>query len=242
LTRKKKTNEKTMEEGEPATLADLSNLEEGFEMQTARRSDFYRLLATAFAFPSEELTRAVAAGEVRGALDEAAAGLPYTLDYGRSVPGLSEAGPEDDALEVDYIRLFDVGPGSGPPCPLYTGNWTGDRLRAMEECLRFYEHFGLGLPDPRPDLPDHLCIALEFLHYLSFRQVEAQKDGETGDDYIRAQRDFLDRQVLSWFPRMASKLTGHSPQPFYDALVACALAFFEAEKAYLKELAQRASS
>lgn len=226
-----------MEQSVVAGVADISDLEEGFEIQTARRSDLYRLLATAFTFPSDDFARTIADGDLRGALEQAAAGLPYTLEGDRSVSGLSDRGEDDDALEIDYVRLFDVGGGGGPPCSLYTGNWTGDRLRAMEECLRFYEHFGLGLPDPKPDLPDHLCVALEFLHYLTFRQVEAQKDGEGGEDYIRAQRDFLDRQVLSWFPRMAAKLKKETPHPFYAALTAFALAFFEHEKAYLKEIA-----
>ncbi len=225
-----------MEQNVSAGVADISDLEEGFETQTARRSDLYRLLATAFAFPSDEFARAIADGDLRGALDQAVAGLPYTFEGERSASGLSDRGEDDDALEVDYVRLFDVGGGGGPPCSLYTGNWTGDRLRAMEECLRFYEHFGLGLPDPKPDLPDHLCVALEFLHYLTFRQVEAQKDGEGGEDYIRAQRDFLDRQVLAWFPRMAAKLKEETPHPFYAALTAFALAFFESEKAYLAKL------
>lgn len=224
----------------PMTAAELSELRQGLQTQTARRSDMYRLLATAFRFPSGELRRAVSAGEVRAALAEAAAGLPYPLTPPGEDARLADAGPGIDTLETEYIRVFDVGAGSGPPCALYSGNWGGDRLGVMEECLRFYDHFGLGLPDPRPELPDHLTVALEFLHYLTFRQAEALNSGLSSGDYVRAQRDFLERQVLSWFPRMRAKLEAESPPAFYEGLARFALEFFEAEKAYLADLAATA--
>ncbi|MDP3939244.1 MAG: molecular chaperone TorD family protein [Deltaproteobacteria bacterium] len=224
-----------------AAAAEISDLRQGFESQTARRSELYRLLATAFGFPSADLRKAVSAGEVRAALAETAGGLPYSLAIPFDAPALADAGTGEDTLETEYIRLFDVGAGSGPPCPLYVGNWRGDRLGVMEECLRFYDHFGLGLPEPRPELPDHLTVALEFLHYLTFRQAEALRASAPCGDYVRAQRDFLDRAVLSWFPRMTSKLSGESPPPYYVTLASLALAFFEAEKAYLADLAKTAA-
>jgi len=216
---------------------ELSELGEGPERQTARRSDLYRLLAAAFCFPTQELVEAVASGDLRVALAEAGAGLPYPLESPADDPRLADAGPDADALEIEYIRLFDVGTGGGPPCALYGGHWKGDRLRVMEEAIRFYEHFGLGLPDPRPELPDHLTVALEFLHYLAFRETETRKTEIDPSDYVRAQRDFLDRHVLGWFPLVAHKLTGEQPPPFYASLVEFALAFFHADREYLGRIA-----
>jgi DMSO reductase family type II enzyme chaperone len=215
------------------TVVEISGLEEGPERQTARRSDLYRLLAGAFSFPTADLVEAVRSGDLRSALAAAVAGLPYPLDSPASDPRLADAGPDADTLEVEYIRLFDVGTGGGPPCALYGGQWKGDRLRVMEEAIRFYEHFGLALPDPRPELPDHLTVSLEFLHYLAFRETERHSAGTDPSDYARAQRDFLDRQVLGWFPLMAYKLTSQQPPPFYAALVEFALAFFQADRRYL---------
>lgn len=221
----------------PVSAPEIPDLREGPEAQAARRSSLYRVLATCFAFPSQELVRAVSAGEVRDALAEAAAGLPYPLPTPEAASGLADTGPDADTLETEYIRIFDVGMGSGPPCSLYCGSWRGDRLAVMEECLRFYQHFGLGLPEPRPELPDHLTVAMEFMHYLAFRQIESARAGRPTGDYVRAQRDFLERQVLSWFPRMAAKLASQSPPAFYSALTRFALDFFQAEKAHLAALA-----
>jgi putative dimethyl sulfoxide reductase chaperone len=218
------------------SAAEISDLQQGLETETARRSELYRLLATAFVFPSGELRAAVSSGEVRAALAVAAAELPYPLPNPLDVLDLADAGADGDTLEIEYIRIFDVGTGGGPPCPLYAGNWRGDRLSVMEECLRFYDHFGLGLPDPRPELPDHLTVALEFMHYLTFRQAEAIRANAPFADYVRAQRDFLDRQILSWFPRMAAKLESLSPPPFYESLCRFSLAFFQSEKACIEEL------
>ncbi len=219
------------------TAVELSGLGEGPERQAARRSDLYRLLAGAFSFPTAELVEVVGSGELRAALAEAAAGLPYPIESPASDPRLADAGADADTLEVEYIRLFDVGTGGGPPCALYGGHWKGDRLRVMEEAIRFYEHFGLGIPDPRPELPDHITVSLEFLHYLAFRETEARKAGQDPSDYVRAERDFLDRQVLGWFPLVAHKLTGQQPHPFFQALADFSLSFFQADREYLARTA-----
>ena len=222
-----------MMEGMEETALEISELGEGAERQTARRSDLYRLLAGAFAYPDRDLVDAITSGGLRDALATAAAGLPYPLESPAGDPRLADAGTDAEAIEVDYIRLFDVGTGGGPPCALYGGHWKGDRLRVMEEAIRFYEHFGVSLPDPRPELPDHVTVSLEFLHYLAFRETEARKAGVDPSDYVRGQRDFLERHVLAWFPLLAHKLPAQQPHPFFQALVDFALAFFQADREYL---------
>jgi len=77
---------------------ELSELGEGPERQTARRSDLYRLLAAAFSFPAQELVEAIASGDLRNAFAEAAAGLPYPLQSPADDPRLADAGPDADAL------------------------------------------------------------------------------------------------------------------------------------------------
>ena len=140
--------------------------------------------------------------------------LPYRLPAG--APGGWRAPADYDRFQSEYIRLFEVGPRGGAPCTLYGGHYANDRLRAMEELVRFYNFFGLRLS---PGLmPDHITVELEFMHYLAFKESEASESGGDIESYQRAQRDFLDRQLANWLPRLQASLRSQRPLPFYRAL------------------------
>jgi len=195
---------------------------------TAARSALYRLLAEVLAFP-DGLAPAVADGGLRAALASWSAALPYALPP--PPDALADPAAADDALAADYIRLFDVGVG-GPPCPLHGGVYQGDRMRTMEEATRFYHFFGLRLAPPLRELPDHVTTELEFLHYLTFREIQTRAAGGDPTPLLRAQRDFLARHPCTWMPRMAQRLARQEAQPFYPALVGWALDFLHADAAW----------
>ncbi len=88
-------------------------------------------------------------------------------------------------------------------------------MKIMEELVRFYDYFGLRtLPG---DLPDHLCAELEFMHYLAFRETETS--GLAKRSYGLAQRDFLERHLCRWLPRLRLRLEAAGPSPFYRSLI-----------------------
>lgn len=193
------------------------------------RSRAYRSFSAAFGYPEGELLAQIRAGSLADALAEALGSVEPLLAAELARAALADAG-EADALAVEHSRLFDVGP-SGPPCPLHGGLWIGDRMRSMEEVLRFYQHFDLGLDGASRELPDHLTVELEFLHFLSFRQAEAWRDGADPGSYRRAERDFLARHPGRWLPKLCAALEREQATPFYvelaralDALLACASA------------------
>jgi DMSO reductase family type II enzyme chaperone len=162
------------------------------------RSQAYRLFSEAFAYPEGALLERIRDGSLARELGIA--------------PGAA-----DDSLPVEYTRLFDVGP-SGPPCPLHGGLWIGDRMRSLEEVLRFYQHFDLALDPASGELPDHLAVELEFLHFLAFCQAEAWRDGADPGPYRRAEHDFLARHPARWLPLLRAALEKEQATPFYVAL------------------------
>jgi DMSO reductase family type II enzyme chaperone len=196
--------------GEPETGAVDGALE------AAARSHAYRLFADAFGYPQGELLARIRSGELADALAEALFAVSPPLGERLESGPLREAGP-GDALAVEYTRLFDVGPG-GPPCPLHGGLWIGDRMKTMEEVLRFYRHFGLALADSPRELPDHLSIELEFLHYLAYREAEALAEGGDPGPYRRAQHDFASRHAARFAPLLRARLERENAAPFYVAL------------------------
>lgn len=195
------------------TTIRLHGLRASDELAAAARSSLYRSLAAGFSFPTPDLSQAFACGRFLDELLAAAAALPFPLpaeDGPRADPNLAH-----EELQQEYIRLFEVGPGR-PPCPLYEGSHRSGRMKIMEELVRFYAHFGLRAQ--AGDLPDHLCAELEFMHYLAFKEAAALHSGADSQPYRRAQRDFLQRHLNRWLPRLRFRLEQLDPPPVYLSL------------------------
>jgi DMSO reductase family type II enzyme chaperone len=199
----------------------------------AARSRAYAVLADLFEYPDAELCEAVRAGEVALLLREALAAVAAPLGEGGAA-ALADAGCADD-LAVEYTRLFDVGPG-GPPCPLYEGAYGAARTTVMEECLRFYRHFGLTLAESPRELPDHLVTELEFLHFLAFREAEACERGGDPGPFRRAARDFLARHAGRLARQLEPRLARADACAFFRALGARLAAFLAHDEAWLVAL------
>ena len=215
--------------------ADLSTDE---EFQGAARSRMYRLLAGAFAFPEEAFHQAVLASEFLSEVLEIAAGLPYPLPLAEGERLRSMLGdvPADYVeFQSEYVRLFDVGVPR-PPCPLFGGLYLGSRRAVMEEVTRFYHHFGLSLGGESREMPDHVTTELEFMHFLTFREVSVLQKGKDRGPYLRAQRDFLQRHLARWVPQVRVLAEKKGAAPFFLGLVGLTEAFLVADLAYVASL------
>jgi DMSO reductase family type II enzyme chaperone len=185
-------------------------------MTAEARSRAYQLFARAFGYPEGDLLEAIQSGELAEALGAALTEASPSLAAGLDRSALRA--PDDaEALAAEYTRLFDVGT-KGPPCPLHGGLWLGDRMKTMEEVLRFYRHFGLVLATEPSELPDHLGLELEFLHYLAFRENEASREGTDAGAFERAERDFLSRHPGRFVPLLRANLERERATPFFVAL------------------------
>jgi DMSO reductase family type II enzyme chaperone len=185
-------------------------------MSAEARSHAYRVFAGAFGYPEGALLDEIQSGALRDALGHALGAVSPTLEEALDREALRVDG-DADALAAEYTRLFDVGT-SGPPCPLHGGLWIGDRMKTMEEVLRFYRHFGLTVGGEPSELPDHLALELEFLHYLTFRESQAVNAGADPGDFARAERDFLARHPGRAVPLLRAKLENVHASPFFVAL------------------------
>jgi DMSO reductase family type II enzyme chaperone len=205
----------------------------GDAIHAAVRSHVYLLLAEPFRFPSAELHGSILDGTYATDIRRAALRLPYAF----SVPDDSLVAATDYVdLQAEYIRLFDVGAKGRPPCSLYEGEHHGGaRMRVMEELVRFYEHFGLELS--KRELPDHLSVELEFLHFLTFKEAAALEHGGDPGPYRRAETDFLVRHPARWLPAANAKAVAERASPPFGALLALTDGFLRAEVAHLRRVA-----
>lgn len=200
------------------------------DSEITARLGVYQGLARLFAHPDADSYAAAVAGEWPERLAADAKLLPFAFDYGQaSVPdGTSQAD-----FEAEYLRLFEVGSGTnGAPAALYGGMYGGgDRMKKLEEVVRFYEYFGLRASpeDPRP--PDHLATEFEFMKFLTYKEA-ASASPRLQASFRRAQQDFLDRQ-LQWLPQLAERIEAASPMPFWHWAVTTASAFAAADAAHV---------
>lgn len=218
------------------------------ERRAANRSRLYSIFAEVFRYPDGPFRRQAKDGELLEAFESLVGELPYPFaleEEDRQALRLPGSVAEED-LEVEFVRLFESGPG-GPPCPLVEGAWREDRKVVMKELILFYNHFGLSYAEGAQDeRPDHVCLEMEFLHYLTFKELQAVQTGADPSSYRRAERDFLERHPLAWMGKALARLEEilerlpedacREAVAFYRGLVKLACRFFEQERSHLKTL------
>ncbi len=218
------------------------------ERRSGNRSRLYSVLAEVYRYPDESFRKQAREGALLQALETLTAELPYGFSLEESErTGLTLAGEvEEEGIEVEFVRLFESGPG-GPPCALVEGAWREDRKVVLKELILFYNHFGLSYAEGAQDeRPDHICLEMEFLHYLTFKELLAMQTDADPVSYRRAQKDFLKRHPLTWMGQVSERLEKiHERLPgdacreavvFYRELVRLTCRYLGADLAYLQTL------
>lgn len=189
------------------------------------RSALYKLVSLGFRYPSRDMFDAFRDGSYLAELWDRLSGLPHLSRLLSDRDQLSTLildrleGMPYSEFEVRFAQLFDVGTPA-PPCPPYEHLYReGNQANVMLQVSEFYKHFGLEMDQQQGlrDLPDHLCVELEFLHFLAFKEAQAERDGALDllQGYRLAQKDFLERHLAQWVPRFARKLQDQSALPIY---------------------------
>lgn len=138
----------------------------------------------------------------------------------------------EEELNVEYARLF-VGP-FGLKAPPYGSIYLDNDHTVMGPStlatIEFYEQEGLARDDSFHELPDHIVVELEFLYFLSYRQVEAIQKGEMelADTYRQKQNQFLDCFPVKWVPSFCTLMQNETDNQFYSALSDCVNIFIQA--------------
>ncbi len=187
-------------------IAELDNVKGVEQTVRARRSQMYRFLAESFRYPDKEFLHLIKKGEYLQYALAILHEIPFEVRVeegalsGRLLKDVSQ-----DDFEAEFVRIYDAGPG-GPPCPLYEGKYAANRMGNMEELVRFYNNFGLSVAEaPERELPDHITTELEFMHYLTFKEVLALQRNEDLSAYVFAEIDFLERHPATWLPQLHEK-------------------------------------
>jgi len=205
------------------------NIQNPMSNHAALRSIIYSEFAAALEYPDELMVNRIHSGAIAKNLQVIETMFNRPMDDDLDWASLSDIGITQDALSIEYTRLFDSVGSTGPLCSLYTGEYTGSRMKTMEELVRFYNHFGLSMPESSGDLPDHVVTELQFLHYLSFHEAKALELGDSSLDFQLAQRDFICRHPGRWLSKLHQNMVANNAEPYFETLVKLVSIFLGAE-------------
>ncbi len=194
----------------------------------AKRSFAYGTLAACLQFPDEILVESITS-------DTLLKGLQGIFDLEKDLA----LHPDDvaglatpitiETLTTEYEHLFEVTTPQGALCGLYAGLYYGDRMQVMEEHVRFYNFFGLHLPDKIAELPDHLGTELEFMRFLSTQEAWAVETDQPTISFQKAQLDFISRHLLRWIESLEQSVTKYATVQFYKSLIGVVRAILSVE-------------
>lgn len=221
-----------------------------FVANSARRAQLYHFFELALAHPGEaghdyfrlEATEAEFTSAYGAALEaESALGEKGKQAAANFFSGMRRMGYEE--AEAAYISLFT---NNYPhlPCPPYGSLFTAiDSEKRLEEMLaikEFYQRHGMDIAESYDDLPDHLCVELEFMQLLSFRESEAiaARDKQLANGVREAEGEFLDRFLLPFLTRLAELATGTVPDNPYSELLEAGRCLLIAHRKELGEPAE----
>ncbi len=206
------------------------------QKRSASRSNLFIAFGKLFRFPDEDYINGISSGSIQEELSLLLNELPYPVEERNFLTVRFQINDIED-FQSEYIKTFDVSPG-GPPCPLYEGLYYPDRRKIMEELMRFYEHFGLKPDTKNNELPDHISMELEFMHFLSFKEAQALIHNKDTGALLRAERDFLERHLIKWIPELIKKFGKANPPEYYRHLFKFLNAFLNSDLKYVKERLQ----
>jgi DMSO reductase family type II enzyme chaperone len=194
------------------------------------RSALYRLLATAFTYPTPARLEAVAAGArqtATGALAELRAGLDRLAD----AAGHADVG----ALAGEHVALFQ----REVRCPPYEGAYgpaqMAGKAALLADVAGFYRAFALEPAAGQPEVEDHVCVELEFMSALALKEAWAVANGQAEglEVTLAAQRAFLTDHLARWIRAFAERVMAAATPGVLPAAAALLQAWIQADCARL---------
>lgn len=168
---------------------------------------------------------------------EMKAGLKILTTWGK------EPEPEDlPALHADYNQLFLVPPYGALP---YESPWLDqDHLMFQEPTLKvreMYHQFGVQASRENRFPDDHIGLELEFMAYLSQNYLahpstQVEDSLPTAQEWLSAQKQFLEEHLLLWVPDLTSRQIENASTAFYRGLAYLLSGFILWDYSFLCEL------
>lgn len=199
------------------------------------RSKVYQFLSLGFLYPDSPTLEALADSLPQV---ELALRLLDDLETRESLNALLVSAWGPSAWQEEYLRVF--GQAISKECPPYETEYDQahifQKAQALADIAGFYTAFGLQLSSTFKDRPDHLSTELEFMHFLTLKELHALAGGQPQDriEMCRdAQRKFLGDHLYPWVPEFVTRLKEKAGPGTYRLWGQLATAFLSAEMGLL---------
>lgn len=187
------------------------------------RAVIYRILYNCYYSPDYSLINSL--GRLEGTVKDF---------FSRVIKSLPEPSKLEE-LRVDYARLF-LGPYKALASP-YGSIYIDGNDRVMDSSTTkvrdYFRSMGVGLASK--EIPDHLAVELEFMHFLCVKELQAleDSDSESAKRYLKDQHDFLKTYIASWVFSLTGKIVTSARTEFYKEIALATESFIQKE---IKEL------
>lgn len=135
-------------------------------------------------------------------------------------------------LAADYARLF-LSLNKNPPHPSESVYREGTIMQfSRDEVLKTYWSFGVSSKKEFTEPEDHIAIELSFMAFLCEKANEALKNQNVTEAkrYIQAQKDFLDKHLARWVPKLVQDILNNAHTPFYQSAAVLTREFLEIDR------------
>lgn len=217
-----------------------------------QRAKIYKLLSDCYQSPNEDFCDLIQ--ELHKAVSQI---YPDLVSMAPASPSLSQPAESIEELKVEHARLF-LGPFKllAPP---YGSVYLDHNEHLMTDSSRDvqsrYEEEGMTVAIQ--EVPDHICIELEFLYLLTYKEMKLIELANSADnkngvlnshksdtlnphslepsvhEMINAfrikQLDFLKTHLARWFPQFEKKIRKHAALKVYRDLATLTRNFLAAD-------------
>ena len=150
-----------------------------------------------------------------------------------------------DALETrlaaDFARLF-LSINKVPPHPSESIYREGTMMQySRDEVLKTYWSFGVDKKKEFTEPEDHIAVELNFLMYLCEKAIEALENGDAKEArrYIQGQKDFLEKHLVKWVPKLVKDILDTGKTPFYKAMAVLTKEYLEMDLSATEDLLEQ---
>jgi len=136
-------------------------------------------------------------------------------------------------LAADYARLF-LSINRVPPHPSESTYRDGTMMQnSRDEVVKTYWSFGVDKKKEFTEPEDHIAIELNFMAYLCQKTIEALQSEDTREarKYLQGQKDFLEKHLIKWLPKLVADILNTGRTPFYKAIAILTNVYLEMDTA-----------
>ena len=143
-------------------------------------------------------------------------------------------------LAVEYANLF-LGLRGGVYHPSESAYLTTTHFimqQPRDAVMAEYRKALVGKVKEWPEPEDHVAMELQFMAHLCGRTEEAGKGAKKDEarKLLETQRDFLDKHILVWVPKLAEDIIKSTTVEFYRALAKITKGFIELDRQAIDDL------